>query len=306
MPPTWEIIGAPFDLGSGVQGCAKAPATLREKDLVRRLERLDEWGITVVDGGDVAAPRVEGPTGGQRHLPELIRFCDDLMAKLAGSYRAGHRPVLLGGDHTISVATVSAAARHVRETYGEESELGLLWVDAHPDLETPEVRDGADLHGMSVALLLGHGIEELVGLGGFSPKIRPENVAFIGLRDVVRCEREMIREHGILSYTLTDVERLGIGRVCEEAFARVCEGTAGFVMSFDIDVCCPHEAPGVMYREPGGLTYREAMVVMESAARADGLLSLELVEYNPDRDRDDLTRWAAIEFLKTGLGRRFV
>lgn len=297
----YEIIGAAFDLGAPSRGSAAAPAYLREKGLSKRIESLERLGIDVVDGGDVAGPS-EGDAGGvPPNLPELLSFGVDLIERLDRSYGAGRTPVVVGGDHSISVASISAAARHVRSLRGAGASLGLVWVDAHPDLETPESDPEGDLHGTPVAHLLGLGDSRLAGLGGFAPKLRPENVVQICLRDITRAERHTIEELRITAYSSTDVERLGIGEICDRTFAHMADRTDGFVLSFDIDACDESEAPGVVYPERGGLTYREAMVVMEGAAEAPNLVSLELVEVDPTREGAERTADLAIWLIHRAL-----
>ncbi|MHC5036355.1 MAG: arginase [Planctomycetota bacterium] len=298
----FEIIGAPFDRGSPKPGCGDAPRVLREKGLVRRLQGLRTAGVTVTDGGDVPAPPPLPDPGKPKHAAELLTFSASLMEKIGDAHKAGNVPVVVGGDHAVSIPSVSATAAFARATGGEDAHIGLLWVDAHPDIEPPESDPNADLHGMSVAHLLGYGDEALRTLGGFQPKLLPEHIAYIAIREVVASERELIRKHDLRTFTPTDIERMGIFAVCKEAFARVSTGTVGFVLSFDMDACNPAEIPGVTYREPGGLTYREAQVVMEYAARSASLMSLELVEYLPARDRDNESAFAAIELLRTALG----
>ena len=298
---SYEIIGASFDLGAPSRGSAAAPAYLREKGLTERIEALKRLGIDVVDGGDVAGPTVGESGTVPPNLPQLLSFGKELIARLDRSYASGRTPVVIGGDHSISTASVAAAAMHLRSTRGPEADLGLIWVDAHPDLETPASAPEGDLHGTPVAHLLGLGDPGLAGLGGFAPKLRPSNVVQICLRDITTSERDAIAERGVTAYTATDVERIGIGEVCARTFTHMSERTDGFVLSFDIDACDVSEAPGVVYPERGGLSYREAMVVMEDAARAPNLLSLELVEIDPTKDTDGRTAELAIWLIHRAL-----
>jgi arginase len=298
---SYEIIGASFDLGAPSRGSAAAPTYLREKGLSKRIESLNRRGIDVVDGGDVAGPTEGDATTVPPNLRELISFGEELIERLDRSYVAGRTPVVVGGDHSISAASVAAAAKHLRSERGPGASLGLVWVDAHPDLETPESDPEGDLHGTPVAHLLGLGDPGLAGLGGFAPKVGPENVVQICLRDITTTERDAIVEHGITAYSSTDVERMGIGEICDRTFAHMAERTDGFVLSFDIDACDDTEAPGVVYPERGGLTYREAMVVMEGAHEAPNLVSLELVEVDPSRDGAERTADLAIWLIHRAL-----
>jgi arginase len=298
----YEIIGAAFDLGSAKPGCAKAPSSLRENGLASRLRWLRQRGVCVTDGGDVEGPS-NGDSGARpKNLPQLLSFAEKLMARLGQSYESGRVPVVIGGDHSISVPSVSAAACFLKATCGADAELGLVWVDAHPDLETLQTTPSGDLHGMSVAHLLGYGAKELSHLGGFGPKLSPRGLIFIGLRDVLAEEKAIIDEHGITAFTANDVEKLGIAEVCERAFAFMSDETSGFVLSFDVDACDPSEAPGVQYPERGGLTYREASIIMECAARAPNVVSLELAEVNPSIDKSLRTTELALALLGSALG----
>jgi len=296
----YEIIGAAFDLGSPARGCALAPKAIRDKGLLRRLLELKELGVCVTDGGDEEQPEASNTLTTPKNLHELLAFSGSLMERLRRTYQADRIPVVIGGDHAISIPSVSAAA-----AFSEEP-LGLLWGDAHPDLDTPESWPDGDLHGMSVAHLLGFGHERLCKLGGRYPKLKPEHVVFIGLRDVSSSEKPVMREHNFEAYTFTDIERLGIVEVCQRAFSRLSKSTSAFVLSFDIDVCSPREAPGVQYPNPGGLTYREAHVLMQFAAEAKGLISLEMVEVNPTLDKDGATSNLAIELIRTALGAKTI
>jgi len=298
---SYEVIGASFDLGAPSRGSAAAPAYLREKGLTTRIESLNRLGIDVVDGGDVAGPTDGDATTIPPNLRELLSFGEALIERLDRSYAAGRTPVVIGGDHSISAASVSAAAKHLRSARGPEAVLGLVWVDAHPDLETPESAPDGDLHGTPVAHLLGLGDPGLAGLGGFAPKVSPANVVQICLRDITTAERNAIVEHGITAYSSTDVERIGIGEICDRTFAHMVDRTDGFVVSFDIDACDASEAPGVVYPERGGLTYREAMVVMEAVAEAPNLVSLELVEVDPAVDGAARTADLAIWMIHRAL-----
>jgi arginase len=233
------------------------------------------------------------PTG----LNEMMEYAPSLMARLNASLGTGATPLVLGGDHSISIPTVSAVVDFLRKSRNPSASVGLIWVDAHPDLETPGPGSTNDLNAMAVAHLLDLGVAELRSLCGFAPKIRPECLVSIGLRDIVSQEREIIHDMSITTYTMSDIERLGIARVCDEAFGYMNQRMDAFVLSLDIDALDPMVAPGVDYPEPGGLTLREAMVIMESANRSQKLVLFELAEANPTKDRDDTTSRVAIELI---------
>ena len=294
----FQVVGAPFGLGSKTSGPALAPDSLRASGLSALLQSLSRRGTSASDLGDVAAPPRSESESTPRNLEQLVAYSHDLMSRLAESYAVGACPVVIGGDHSVSIPSVSAAAAAVRAADGDDAQLGLVWVDAHPDLETPETTPSGYLHGMAAAVLLGFGAPELVELGGFSPKIRTENVAFIGLRDVLECERDLIELHGMTAYTATDIDRLGMAAICDRVFGHMSDAVAAFVLSFDVDACDPLEAPGVEYPERGGLTFREARLIAEYAANADGLACVEVLEVIPELDRDARSSQLVVSFLR--------
>lgn len=296
---TYHVIGAPCALGCRAGGAALGPSSLRAGGLTALLESLSGRGISAIDLGDVDAPSASGSDSNPRNLSEFVAYSDSLMSHLAQCYAASACPIVIGGDHSVSIPSVSAAAAAIKATRGDDAELGLIWVDAHPDLETPETTPTGYLHGMAAAILLGFGAEELVRLGGFRPKVRPENVAFIGLRDVLECERELIESHGMTAYTGTDVDRVGMTAICDRVFGHMSASVSGFVLSFDVDACDPLEAPGVEYRERGGLTFRETRLLAEYAADADGLACVEVLEFIPELDRDSRSSQLAVSFLRS-------
>ena len=262
-PRKYEIIGAPFDRASKYSGSSQAPQTIREKKLFSWLKDLQEDGLEISDGGDVPMRPLPDPESKPDQLEEILIYSDPLMKRLKQSYTAGNIPVILGGDHSISIASISTAVERLKSKHGDDAELGVIWVDAHPDLETPEDCIAGDLHATTVAHLLGYGDERLANLCGFSPKLKPQNIAIIGLRDVVPSERKILKEHNMEVYTMFDIERLSIVEICERAFSRLERETSGLVISFDIDACDPLVAPGVEYPERGGLNFREACMIMQ-------------------------------------------
>jgi len=292
MDRSWEIIGAPFDFGTSHKGSHKAPEAIRAVGLTRRVEHFNSLGIDVVDGGDVEPQASRGPERIPTGLNEMMAYAPLLMARLENSLRTEAVPVVLGGDHSISIPSVSAVIHS-----NPSASVGLIWVDAHPDLETPGEDSTNDLNAMSAAHLLGLEVGELRTLSGLAPTVRPELLIYIGLRDVVSQERQIIHDMSITTYTMSDIERLGIVRVCGEAFAVMSERTDAFVLSCDIDAIDPMVAPGVDYPEPGGLTFREAMVIMEFGSQAQKLALFELVEANPTKDCNESTSKVAVRLL---------
>lgn len=302
---SYELIGAAFGLGSDNRGTMDAPGVYRRAGIVERLNRV---GVSVAPGVDIALPPgfpLDGPGGNRqlRNLAGMEEFARLMIPALRGVYARGATPVVMGGDHALSMATLSVAAEVVKQRHGPTAELGVLWVDAHGDLNTAETTPSGNLHGMSGAVLLGHGDRRLVDLCGFAPKVRPENYVLMGVRDLDSGEKAFIHQHGIAAFTMKDIDMWGIGEIARRAFARVTERTKGFVVSFDVDVCDPHLAPAVGTPVRGGFTFREAHLVMEMAAEYSDLLSVEVVEFNPEFDDESLTCELAISLLESALGK---
>jgi arginase len=205
--------------------CRTAPQVLRDEGLLQRikhvekLKALEDIDVSIKDGGVIYGPEVIESSCKIKYLDELLTFSHELMPRLQQAYEDERVTVVIGGDHAISMASVSAAAQFLKRTQGDEAELGLLWVDAHPDLEMPETSASGNLHGMPVAHLLGYGAPELCQLGGFQPKVKPENLIYIGLRDPSYSERALIKEKNITAFNSSDIEQLGIVEVCDHAFS---------------------------------------------------------------------------------------
>ena len=280
------------------------PSAMRRAGIAARLARL---GYTVEDGGNLAVPLAEsldGPgDGNARYLAEVVRVLDELAARVRAVLQRGRLPVVLGGDHSIGLGTVSGM------TGAGGAPLGLLWVDAHADANTPETSPSGNLHGMPLAALFGRGSEALTRVGGFAPgarRLEPANTALIGVRSVDEAEAEVVVGLGVRVYTMEEVDRRGIGPVVDEATALALDGTDGFHLSLDVDALDPSVAPGVGTPEPGGLTYREAHALMEAVAASGGLRSLEVAEVNPIRDLRNRTAEVAVELVASALGKRIL
>jgi len=293
----WEIIGVPFDRGSEYEGTGKAPDAIRAAGLTRRVEHLRSLGIDIADRGDVELQSEVSPECPPMGLGEMLQYAPVLVAQLESSLSEGAVPVILGGDHSITIASVAAVAGYLRKQGADEPSIGLLWVDAHPDFETPGPHGTNTLNAMPVTHILGRDVGGLRTLPELAASLDPGNLVFIGLRDVLTEERRAIHEMGIRAYTASDVERLGIAEVCRAAFAHVAERTDAVVLTFDIDVLDPTFAPGVDYPELGGLTSREGALIMEHAHQLETLALVELVEVNPMKDRDKMTLRVAGQLL---------
>jgi arginase len=301
----YELIGAAFGLGSDNRGTARAPSVLRAAGVYERLKRL---GVSIDTGSDIALPSdfpLE-PDGGEsklRNLPGMQEFARLMIPALRGIYSRGATPVVLGGDHALSIATISVAAEVLKQRYGPTAELGVLWVDAHGDINTAETTPSGNIHGMPGAILMGRGESSLVDLCGFAPKVKVENHVLMGVRDLDQGEKDYIRSSGLTAFTMKDIDMWGIGEIARRAFAQVTRNTQGFVISFDVDVCDPHLAPAVGTPVRGGFTFREAHLVMEMAAEHPSLMSVELVEFNPVLDNQSLTCELAMSLLESALGK---
>lgn len=272
------------------------------------VEKIRSLGREVVDEGDLPAPVVESLAGpgneAARYLSEIAGVLEALAERVRRVRRAGRLPLILGGDHSIALGTVSgmAAAGEVARV-----PIGLLWIDAHTDANTPESSPSGNLHGMPLAAILGRGPEALTSVGGFAPgtaRLSPANAAVVGARSVDPEEAAVVASLGVRVYTMEEVDRRGMSPVIDEALGLVLDGTGGFHLSLDVDALDPSAAPGVGTPVPGGLTVREVHTVMERAAASGGLRSLEVAEVNPVLDLRNRTAELAVHFVTSALGKR--
>jgi arginase len=215
----------------------------------------------------------------------------------------GRMPLVLGGDHSVAMGSVAGVASHYRKAM---SKIGLIWIDAHADMNTPESSPSGNVHGMPLACLVGMGPKELTHIAGFAPKVDAANVAIVGLRDVDDIERENVRTSGVAAFTMRDIDERGLRSVMQEAIARATAGTAGFHLSFDMDAVDPYEAPGVGTPVRGGITYREAHLAMETVCDSGMMVSMEVVEVNPVIDSANRTALLAVELVMSALGKRIL
>jgi arginase len=293
------IIGVPLDLGGGRRGVDMGPSAVRIAGLGDRLAGL---GHEVHDYGDVMTPTQETVVAGdprQRYLAEIARVCQALHDRSLQVLLEGGVPVVLGGDHSLGAGSVAASSAFARR---DGRPLGLIWIDAHGDMNTPETTLSGNVHGMPLAALLGAAPASLAGIGGFSPKVQAAHTALIGVRNLDEREKAAVRASGVLVFTLKDIDRLGMAVVTERALAHVTGGTVGVHVSFDLDVCDPAIAPGVGTPVKGGLDYREAHLFMEMVADSGRLLALDLVEVNPVLDVQNATAILAAELAASAFG----
>lgn len=295
MKKTVSVIGVPMDLGQGRRGVDMGPYAIRYASLKERIERL---GLTVNDQGNINVPTAEThdiDNQKLKYLPEVTRVSEDLAAKVADVMADGHFPIILGGDHSIAIGSIAGVAEHVKK-------LGVIWFDAHGDMNTEDTTPSGNIHGMPLACCIGIGNETLVNIGGYAPKLKPENVVIVGARSIDPEERELIREHNITCFTMHEIDKLGIAKVMEEAIRIASDGTDGIHLSLDLDSIDPDMAPGVGTPVLGGVTYREGHLAMEMLFQSDKVVSCDLVEVNPILDEQNKTARTAVDLVCSLLG----
>ncbi|MEO6237529.1 MAG: arginase [Vicinamibacterales bacterium] len=298
-----HIIGVSLDLGGNRRGVDMGPSAFRIAGLGERLHAL---GIPVVDTGDLVAPIPEVKAFGdpaKKYIREIARVCERLYKASLTVLEKGGIPLVLGGDHSLGAGSVAATADFLRR---EDKPLGLIWVDAHGDMNTPATSSSGNVHGMPLAALLGPEPAELSRIGGFSPKVLPERTVLIGIRNLDDREKERIRESGVHVFTMKDIDRAGIAATVEQAIAIAGHGAGGIHVSFDLDVCDPGIAPGVGTPVKGGFNYREAHMLMEMIADCGLLRALDLVEVNPILDDRNMTAILGSELASSALGQKIL
>jgi arginase len=301
---TVHVIGVPLDLGAGRRGVDMGPSAMRIAGLGERLAAL---GHSVVDKGDLIAPNPETKAPrdeDKKYVREIAKICQRLHQTALASLSAGALPLVLGGDHSLGAGSVAAASRWAADGYGRP--IGLLWIDAHGDMNTPATSPSGNVHGMALAALLGSEPSELAEIGGFSPKVLPAHTVLVGVRNLDDREKKAVRDSRAHVFTMNDIDRRGLAAVAEEAVRLAGEGTAGIHVSFDMDVCDPSIAPGVGTPVRGGLNYREAHMLMEIVAESGRLTSLDVVEVNPTLDVRNQTAQLGAELVLSALGMKIL
>jgi arginase len=298
------ILGVPLDLGASRRGVDMGPSAVRVAGLQARLEAL---GHHVSDAGNIGVAIAETKHVGEenaRYLKEITETCAKTAEHMIEALEEGRMPVILGGDHSVAVGSVSGVAEFYRH---ENRKIGLIWIDAHPDLNTPETSPSGNVHGMPLAALLGLGPEPLANICGFAPKVLPENTVLIGVRDIDATEKENIKRAGLTEvYTMRDIDERGMRAVMEEALHVAGRGTVGYHVSLDMDWVDPEDAPGVGTPVRGGATYREAHLAMEIIADHGKMLSMEVVEVNPVIDEHNRTADLAVELISSAFGKKIL
>ena len=279
------------------------PSALRIAGLGERLAGL---GYPVVDKGDLTVPIPETQRPGderKRYIRDIARVCNRVYQAVCATLEAGALPLVLGGDHSLAAGSVAASAAHARQ---QGAPIGLIWVDAHGDMNTPGSSTSGNVHGMPLAALLGAEPLELASIGGFSPKVDPEHTVLVGVRNLDEREKLRVRESGVHVFTMKDIDRAGVAAVAEQAILLAGRGTAGIHVSFDLDACDPSVAPGVGTPVKGGLDYREAHMVMEMLADSNLLMALDIVEVNPTLDIQNNTAVLGAELVSSALGMKIL
>ena len=297
IPRDIALVSVSIDLGAGRRGVDMGPSALRIAGITGELESI---GHSVTEFGTITAGGLETTDAGERAL----RFLDEIekvVGRTHNAVRAGLKggclPLVLGGDHSLSIGSVAAVAQHYRR---QDQSIGVIWVDAHADMNRPETTPSGNIHGMSLAVLLGRGHPRLTHR---VPSIRPENASVLGARELDTGEKRLISELGVRVFTMSEIDERGVATCMDEALERACSGTAGFHLSLDLDALDPRVAPGVGTPVQGGLTYREGHLVCEKAARSGRLVSLEVVEINPVLDDRNHTAVLAVGLVASALGK---
>jgi arginase len=300
------LLGVPLGFGAGHIGSELGVNAMRLTRFrgLSLYEHIQQLGLEVRDHGDVSIVQPPALVDGNnpRHLAEMLASSESIAAALTAVLEGGEFPVILGGDHAIAIPTFSAIATHFRR---QQQDVGLIWFDAHTDINTPETSPSGNIHGMPLATLLGYGNERLVNLLDWSPKLDPRFIAHIGARDVDTGEREMIQKLGIRGqvFTMSDIDKRGMAACVEDAISIASQASAGYAVTFDVDMIDPRFAPGSGTLVRGGTTYREAHLALEMLAADGRMVSFEIVEVNPLLDQSNITVELACELILSALGK---
>ncbi len=302
-PRKIRVIGVPLDLGQSRRGVDMGPSAVRVAGLEARLEAL---GHIVEDAGNVAVAIPEQKKEGHaraKYLKEITATCTKHAELVLRTLESGKTPIVLGGDHSVAAGTVAGVAEFHRR---QSQAIGLIWNDAHTDINTPESSPSGNVHGMPLAAIMGLGLPELANIFGFSPKVAPENCVLVGIRDIDAVEKENVRKAGVEVFTMRDIDERGMRTVMEEALRLAGRGTAGYHISLDMDWIDPEDAPGVGTPVRGGATYREAHLAMEIIADHGRMTSFEIVEVNPVIDEHNRTADLAVELALSAFGKKIL
>ena len=298
-----SIVGVPMDLGADRRGVDMGPSALRYANLN---EKLKELGHQVADLGDLDVIIPETRHFGDpraKYLREIVDACGRLANLVLDIREAGRTPLVLGGDHSIAVGTVAGMSESFRR---QGKKIGLIWFDAHADFNTPEISPSGNVHGMPMAAIMGYGAKELTHIFGFSPKVQPEYAVMVGIREVDRDERELVKKSGVRVFTMKDIDKRSIDAVMDDALSIVTNGTDGFAATLDADFLDPYESPGVATPVRGGADYREAHLAMEMLADTKKMVSFEITEINPILDEHNKTAHFGMELILSAFGKQIL
>ena len=296
-----HLIGVPIDLGTGRRGVDMGPSAFRIAGIRDQIANL---GWSTIDKGNLATPIPETQLPAdtsKKYVHDIAKVCQELYDYAMKSLEEGALPLVLGGDHSLAAGSVAASADWIRRTTSKP--LGLVWIDAHGDMNTPATTESGDVHGMPLAALLGQEPLELASIGS-TPSVLPQHTVLVGIRNLDQREKEAIRASGVHVFTMKDIDRDGIATVAERALALAARDTGGIHVSFDMDVCDPSIAPGVGTPVKGGFDYREAHLIMELVADSGQLVALDLVEANPTLDIRNTTAELGTELALSALGKK--
>jgi arginase len=292
-----RVIGVPMDLGAGRRGVDIGASAIRYAGLNDQLRRLD---YQVHDTGNIYVPQPESqPVGDSRlkYLEPIVKVAEELAEVVTTTFTANEFPLVLGGDHSIALGSITGLTR-------VHKEVGILWIDAHGDFNTEETTPSGNIHGMALAALAGLGNNHLTEIGGWSPKLNTQSIVIVGARDLDHDEQHLLRTHNIHVFTMSDIDQRGISDVMQQALALAGQANDGIHVSLDMDALDPTYAPGVGTPVRGGLTYREAHLAMELIADSGRLLAMDVVEVNPILDRENATALLAVELVTSALGKK--
>jgi len=298
-----RIIGVPMDLGASRRGVDMGPSALRVAGLQSRLKQL---GRQVEDIGNVPVRQPEEQHYGEKsakYLEAISETCKGLAEMVGKTLDEDLVPLVLGGDHSIAVGTTGGAAGHFHK---KSKRIGMIWLDAHGDMNTPESSPSGNVHGMPLASIMGYGPPELTELGGAKPMVDPRSVALVGIRELDSKEKRLVKESGVHIFTMRDIDERGMRDVMSEALRFATDDTAGVAVSLDMDFVDPSDAPGVGTPVRGGVTYREAHLALEMIADSKNMISFELVEINPVIDLHNQTATLGVELVLSGLGKKIL
>ena len=290
-----SLIGVAIDLGAGTPGVSMGPSAIRYAGVV---ERLNNIGYEVEDKGDILAVKPASPiTDGTnlKNLDEVARVNNELCNRVSEEMGKGRFPLIIGGDHSIAIGSIAGVMQHVEN-------LGVIWFDAHGDINTDETSPSGNIHGMPVAVSLGLGHERLTSIGGVDKKLNTKNIVFVGCRDLDMGERKVLKELGIKVFTMHEIDRLGMTEVMNRAIKIAGDGTDGIHVSFDLDSMDPMFVEGTGTRVPGGMTYRESHLALEMVAQTEKVISAEFVEVNPIIDVKNQTAKTAVALIGSLMG----